>query len=391
MPAAGRFELEDPQLLEQLPEERPAWMEWRPSPNHGSRRGQAITAIIYHFTAGPSLEGTVRWFQNRASGVSAHYVIGKDGRTVQMVPLDRAAWHAGRSALAGRPGVNAFSVGIEIVNWGRLSQRGGRFYTWNGRLYSGPRPVMARGGYWEPFTEAQYQSLLRLTRYLLSRFPTITHITGHEDIALPAGRKNDPGGAFNWDRIRAGLSPVFRGHIGPLRATTSTREFELLGLEDEIGGLESGWLADYEGGQRRRPAARGSGAIDFPEEVIYPSNVKSEVLRKFIRNSDRLTDEHRRMISGLARNIVDRHGTANQVNRIRLVGHTDSAGTLDYNLTLGHKRARNVRLMLQRLINIRTMMRSDFRMPAFEECSAGASRPDSSDPALNRRVEILLE
>ncbi len=204
--------------------------QMRRSPHHSSRRGQVVTAIIYHFTAGPSLASTVRWFRNPRSRVSAHYVIGRNGAIVQMVPLARAAWHAGRSVLAGRRRVNRSSIGIELANWGSLRRRGqifrrrGRrqrclhpFCTWTGSRYTGPTPIRARRRYWEPFPNAQYRALIRLTRYLLSRFPTITHITGHEDIALPRGRKNDPGGAFKWGRIRKAIRPVFRGHIGPIR------------------------------------------------------------------------------------------------------------------------------------------------------------------------------
>lgn len=200
----------------------------QPSPYHSSRHGQPITAIIYHFTAGPKLEGTVEYFKKNSSQVSAHYVLGKDGRIVQMVPLDRASHHAGNSVLAGKKGVNSFSVGIEIVNWGALLKQGQPyrdsnqqqkrclhpFCTYTGSKYTGQSPVLAQKQYWEPFTDAQYDALIRLTRHILSVAPSITHITGHEDVALPLGRKNDPGGAFDWNRIRTALQPVFRGHIG---------------------------------------------------------------------------------------------------------------------------------------------------------------------------------
>jgi N-acetyl-anhydromuramyl-L-alanine amidase AmpD len=194
---------------------RPPWIQWTPSPYHSSRMGHPVTAIIYHFTAGPSLSGTVRWFQNNPLKVSSHYVIGKDGSIVQMIPLERAAHHAGVSSLPGcRGGVNRCSIGIEIVNWGLLLKHENAFYTHNGKRYSGPEPVLARGRYWEPFTDNQFKSLIRLTKYLLSSYPSITHITGHEDIA--PGRKNDPGGAFNWQIIRASLGSAFGGHMGPL-------------------------------------------------------------------------------------------------------------------------------------------------------------------------------
>jgi N-acetyl-anhydromuramyl-L-alanine amidase AmpD len=197
---------------------RPSWIESQPSPYHSSRHGHSITAIIYHFTAGPKLEGTVQYFKNNPKQVSAHYVIGTDGRIVQMVALDRVSNHAGQSVLAGKQGVNSFSIGIEIVNWGALQQKGcpHLFCNHYGKKYSGQSPILARKQYWEPFTNDQYEALIRLTRYILSVTPTITHITGHEDIAIPLGRKNDPGGAFDWNRIRMALQPAFKGHIGPL-------------------------------------------------------------------------------------------------------------------------------------------------------------------------------
>jgi AmpD protein len=167
-------------------------------------------------------------------------VLGKDGSIVQMVSLDRAAHHAGASTLAGcRRGVNRCSIGIEIVNWGMLTKRGDAFYTHNGKRYTGPTPAFARGRYWEPFTDAQYGALIRLTNNLLSLYPGITHITGHEDIA--PNRKTDPGGAFDWQRIRAGLSSLFVNHIGPLNVkvpTASTVSKEMF-VESESQPLHS--------------------------------------------------------------------------------------------------------------------------------------------------------
>ncbi len=62
----------------------------------------------------------------------------------------------------------------------------------HGEAYHGPAPVHAAGAYWEPYTDEQYKSLARLTTALLAKYP-IKHITGHSDIAVPKGRKIDPG------------------------------------------------------------------------------------------------------------------------------------------------------------------------------------------------------
>jgi N-acetyl-anhydromuramyl-L-alanine amidase AmpD len=252
---------------------QPDWAEGIPSSYHSSRGGHPITAIIYHFTAGPRLEGTIRWFQDNPKKVSAHYVIGKDGRVVQMVPLNRAAHHAGSSSLAGcRGGVNRCSIGVEIVNWGKLTKRGNAFYTHTDKLYTGPSPVLARNQFWEPFTDAQYDSLVRLTHYLLSNYPTITHITGHEDIA--PGRKNDPGGGFEWNRINASLRPVFTGHIGPLPGKGLVREI----FEEEIQQPHSYFeTSDY--GQSYEELT------EWPSQSEFPSTLFSDPVVSPVSNS----------------------------------------------------------------------------------------------------------
>ncbi|GGA49643.1 N-acetylmuramoyl-L-alanine amidase [Okeania sp. KiyG1] len=154
-------------------------IEWIPSPNFGNRPGgpSDVTSIIYHHTGSSNIDGTINWFQRtdipREERVSAHYVIGQDGRIVNMVDTNYRAWHAGISELNGRSDVNDYSIGIEIVN------PDGNFYS---------------------YTEAQYESLEWLTQDLLNKYPSITHLTGHEDVA--PGRKSDPGDLFDWNRIR---------------------------------------------------------------------------------------------------------------------------------------------------------------------------------------------
>ncbi len=221
------------------PTDRPDWIEWSESPYKGSRGRHTISAIIYHYTGGPRLNlDKDSHFKKNVDKRSAHYVIGKDGRIVQMVPDNMRANHAGKSTLAGREGVNARSIGIEIVNLGYLSKEGNTFYwkTGSGKhKYMGTQPIYARGRYWEPFTGPQYASLIRLTRHLTAKHPGIAYITGHEDIA--PGRKQDPGGAFDWNRIRQGLGTSYRGHLGPLKKKTSHKnELEILNewIQDEF-------------------------------------------------------------------------------------------------------------------------------------------------------------
>lgn len=137
-----------------------------PSPNAGYRpRWMPVDCVVVHATCAP-LWSTVHWFLTPASRVSAHFVIGKDGTVVQMVPVRLRAWHAGTSRLGSRWDVNDFSVGIELVN-----RDDGR----------------------DPYTMAQVRSLVHLLADLSSRYDIpLNRIVPHSLVAMPPGRKVDP-------------------------------------------------------------------------------------------------------------------------------------------------------------------------------------------------------
>jgi len=63
---------------------------------HSSRNGYKPEGIVLHIMQG-TLEGTVSWFKNKNNPhqTSAHYLVGRDGRVVQMVNESRAAHHTG--------------------------------------------------------------------------------------------------------------------------------------------------------------------------------------------------------------------------------------------------------------------------------------------------------
>jgi len=154
-----------------------AKLVWDQSPNFGPRPKDAvIDTIVLHHTAGATLGGTVKWFRQETSQVSAHFTVGKDGSIVQHVSTFARAWHAGVSKdHRGKENLNNFSVGIEMVNVG------------DGK---------------DPWTPEQVDCVYFLCAHLKKRFPEIKYITSHEFIAEPQGRKNDPKG-FPWDRMKA--------------------------------------------------------------------------------------------------------------------------------------------------------------------------------------------
>lgn len=164
-----------------------------PSPNFNARpQGEVSLLVIHNISLPPGQFGTGKvqqFFQNRLPAdehpyfagiaqltVSAHFLIERDGAVTQFVSCNARAWHAGVSSFAGRENCNDFSVGIELEGTDEL-----------------------------PFSDAQYQALIGLTRQLLDAYPqlSVERICGHSDIA--PGRKTDPGPCFDWARLRAAL------------------------------------------------------------------------------------------------------------------------------------------------------------------------------------------
>lgn len=142
-------------------------ISWVPSPNFDERPdSENITAIVVHATANSTLIGVVSWFQNPTAYVSAHYVIGKDGKIIQMVKDKDRAWHAGKSEWRGVPNVNDYGLGIELVN-----------------LNDGQ----------DPYPEDQYRSLVKLCQALAYKYNiSAEDIVGHHHVS--PGRKTDPRG-----------------------------------------------------------------------------------------------------------------------------------------------------------------------------------------------------
>lgn len=181
--------------------------EFIPSQNFFPGREIPCSVIVYHYTEGGPIESCVEIFQ-RHDGVSAHFIVGRDGRIIQMVKLEDRAKHAGISEWNGVENVNDFSVGIEICNWGPLRKAGDEYFC--GRPEREQKFIGKnifqddKGGFWEIYPDVQIKAVIELTKYIMEKFPQITldNITGHENVARPIGRKIDPGPAFPWKKIR---------------------------------------------------------------------------------------------------------------------------------------------------------------------------------------------
>ncbi|WP_397474358.1 N-acetylmuramoyl-L-alanine amidase [Pusillimonas sp.] len=162
-----------------------------------------VELIVLHYTSA-SNERSLELLSRR--NVSSHYLITDEPEphVYQLVDESRRAWHAGVSQWYGSAGINAASIGIEIVNPG------------------------GAGTEWAPYPEAQIETLILLMTGIVQRHQIKAHnIVGHSDIAPQ--RKVDPGPLFPWKRLAAaGLARWYDED----KAAGYRREFERKGLPD---------------------------------------------------------------------------------------------------------------------------------------------------------------
>src|ERR1700744_5546259 len=74
--------------------------------------------VIIHFTAQDSVQQTLQTFTVVKTQVSAHYVIGRDGKVYHMLNDYLRAWQAGISKWGSITDINSVSIGIELDNNG---------------------------------------------------------------------------------------------------------------------------------------------------------------------------------------------------------------------------------------------------------------------------------
>lgn len=142
--------------------------EWVASPNFNERKPDFV---ILHHTGDDTVEQALRSLTNPLREVSAHYLIARDGRIIQLVDERARAWHAGESKWGADTDINSASLGIELDNNGH-----------------------------EPFPEVQISALLRLLADIEARYHIpAANFLGHADVA--PGRKVDPSRYFPWKTL----------------------------------------------------------------------------------------------------------------------------------------------------------------------------------------------
>lgn len=127
--------------------------------------------VIIHHTAQNSCPQTLKTFTTRATEVSAHYVICREGTIHHMLNDYLRAWHGGAGKWGSLSDINSSSIGIELDNNGS-----------------------------ETFSEIQIDNLLLLLQTLKKTYNIpASNFIGHADIAPT--RKVDPSRFFPWKKL----------------------------------------------------------------------------------------------------------------------------------------------------------------------------------------------
>lgn len=145
------------------------------SPNYSGQL-KAPRLIVVHTASSGSFEDARQHLCDPKSKVSAHYLVGREGQSEQLVPLNKCAWGYGHS------------IGIELVSWGALVLREGKFYAATAKspeipqseVFDGP-PLTSSYRYWHAFTEPQLVTLSSLR----AQFPSIREVVSTKRARAP--------------------------------------------------------------------------------------------------------------------------------------------------------------------------------------------------------------
>lgn len=175
--------------------------------------------LVVHFTAGRSKNGkddavrTLNTLSFKGLGcfsMDAHGVIYR----AQNQMIDDVAYHCGASAWMGYKGISQYCMGLEICNAGALKPypdnfgKSDKFISWFGETYYQDEVRFIEkktnnqwAGFYHKFSFEQENALWNFCKWQKEINPEFSYdwVIGHDECAVPNGRKYDPGGSLSCD------------------------------------------------------------------------------------------------------------------------------------------------------------------------------------------------
>ena len=176
---------------------------------------QPLGFFIHHTAGWDDPYSTVNsWNKDTRGRVATQYVIGgsnvkgkeakHDGVVVECFPDNYVGWHLGK---VGRFNISKFSGGVELTNFGYLTKKGGKYYTYVNveveEEFVCDLGYKFRGfQYWHAYSPKQIESLRLLLLHLKDIYPKMDLVNGLPRL-LKAGMAPKDAFEFNSDAYNA--------------------------------------------------------------------------------------------------------------------------------------------------------------------------------------------
>lgn len=158
-------------------------IEWTGTVNFTKgRKGYKPIAIVDHVTSG-KYPGCLQWLKNPKSKVSAHFLVTRTGKILQLVNEEDTAWCNGR---------------VDKPTWKNIVKKMLSYVNPNYYTIGIEHEALD----YQPLTEEQYQATLYLHKRLVTKYKIpidSDHIIGHNRIY--SLKPNCPGRNFPWERL----------------------------------------------------------------------------------------------------------------------------------------------------------------------------------------------
>lgn len=171
------------------------------------RKGHTPIAVVFHVEDGTE-DGTMSWFKNPASQVSAHYSVARDGTIHQYVKEEDSAWAVG---IVNKPIWKNYIPGVNP-----------NYYTIS---------IEHEGHPEDGFTDIQIANSIKLATEIVKRWNIpvdADHLIGHNQLDTVT-RAHCPGDKFPFDKvistIKANLAPAPKPIVTPAPTPTPTLDW----------------------------------------------------------------------------------------------------------------------------------------------------------------------
>ena len=156
--------------------------------------------VVVHYLADRNTDRAIGAL--KGAGLGYHLIIERDGTVVQTSYMTLAVNHAGEAAWQ-KASPNRHFLAVALASWGVLTPKDGKLLAWNGSQV-GPHEAAQRPGnvngtpyWWDIATNPQEKALKKFLTWVIERGIDPKMICGHDECALPKGRKPDPGGVLS--------------------------------------------------------------------------------------------------------------------------------------------------------------------------------------------------